>query len=76
MSTCSSYGLLRKSDGKILSLCAGTSRCDSKQDETDSLARRMHDINPDKKSTEYCWLIPGTVPTMVMESPSFPRGSC
>jgi hypothetical protein len=68
--------LLRKSDGKILSLCAGTSRCDSKQDETDSLARRMHDINPDKKSTEYCWLIPGTVPTMVMESPSFPRGSC
>lgn len=52
--------LLRKSDGKILSLCAGTSRCDSKQDETDSLARRMHDINPDKKSTEYCWLIPGT----------------
>jgi hypothetical protein len=34
----------------------------SRMRPTRSLARRMrmHDINPDKKSTEYCWLIPGT----------------
>jgi hypothetical protein len=60
--------IVRKSDGKTISLCAGTSReeADYDEEEMDSLARRpdpeMRGASRQSigKSTEYCWLVPGT----------------
>ena len=58
--------IVRKSDGKTISLCAGTSREEAGYDEEemDSLARRpdpeMRGDDEDGESTEYCWLVPGT----------------
>jgi hypothetical protein len=58
--------LVRKRDGRTLSLCAGTSGKELEsslwtEGINDSVARPLYDdVHGDRNSTYYCWLVPGT----------------